>query len=242
METMENYLTVEVKSGLMDLYVTAPASVEGKLPVVIVFQEAFGVNNHIKNICQRLSTQGFMAVAPELYHRQGRHVIIDYADRKAFLPLMGTLSNESLLEDVKDTLDFLGDLPVADISRIFTLGFCMGGFASLLSATQFPLCGCVSFYGAGVVHARDGIGLTPFLNNFKNISCPVLLFFGEEDASISRQEREEIEKCLKRWSKDYQIKVFEQSDHGFFCDERKSFNQRAAFEAWKLTLGWMKKN
>lgn len=239
MNIMENYLSIETHSGLMEVFTAAP-EIDKKCPVVIVFQEAFGVNNHIKSICRRLAENGYLALAPELFHREGRHIIVEYGDRKAFLPLMGRLSNEGLLEDARSVFDFLPELPSVDTSNVFTLGFCMGGFTSLLCATGLSINGCVSFYGAGVVHERVGIGLRPYLKDFSSIKCPVLLIYGELDVSIPAKEREEIEVSLSSQSKDYEIEVYANSDHGFFCNERKTFNRTAAAFAWKRTLSWLR--
>lgn len=236
---MENYLTVPTSSGPMDIFVAA-SETQSKQPVIIVLQEAFGVNSHIKNICQRLSREGYVAVAPELFHRKGRHLQIDYSDRKAFLPLLGELTNDDLIDDIEATVNFLTDLPSADTSLVFTIGFCMGGFASLLSATKFKLSGAVSYYGAGVSRAREGIGLMPFTEYFSAIHCPVLLFFGANDASINQEDREKIKVALDKNSVEYQLEVYPGCDHGFFCDERKSFNQELASQSWKQTLQWLK--
>jgi carboxymethylenebutenolidase len=236
---MENYLTVPTSSGPMDIYVAAPET-HSKQAVIIVLQEAFGVNSHIKDICQRFSQEGYLAVAPELFHRSARHLQIDYTDRKAFLPLLGELSNDDLLADIDSTIDFLQDLPSADTSQIFTIGFCMGGFASLLAATKFDLSGSISYYGAGVSRAREGIGLMPFTDNFSEITCPLLLFFGAGDASINQEDREKMKKALDKNSLQYEMEVFPGCDHGFFCDARKTFNQAFASESWKKTLQWLK--
>ncbi len=235
---MENYLTVQTPSGPMDVYVSAP-STKGKSPVVIVLQEAFGVNSHIKNICKRFSAEGYIALAPELFHRHSKHLQVDYTDRSSIKPLMGSLTNEMLMEDVAATLKLLKDLPSADVSNVFTIGFCMGGFASLLSSVNFKLNGSVSFYGAGVTRKREGIGYTPFSNELSKIQNPVLLFFGSHDASITASDIDEIRNCLDEHNKDYEIEIFPGSDHGFFCDERKTYDASAASRGWKKTLSWM---
>lgn len=235
---MENYLTIPTSSGPMDIYVAA-SETQSKQPVIIVLQEAFGVNSHIKDICHRFSQEGYLAVAPELFHRRARHLQIDYIDRKAFLPLLGELSNDDLLEDIDATIGFLKDLPSADTSKVFTIGFCMGGFASLLAATKFNLSGAISYYGAGISRAREGIGLMPFTNRFSEIECPLLLFFGADDASINHEDRERVREALDKNSVQFEMEVFPGCDHGFFCNERKTFDQAFASQSWKKTLQWL---
>lgn len=236
---MENFLVAETGSGPMDVYIAAPA-LEKKLPVMIVFQEAFGVNSHIRDICRRFAKLGFLAAAPELFHRLGRHVELDYSDRKAIMPYMGSLTNEMLMEDLRDTLDLLKKLPNADLSQVHSIGFCLGGFTSLLSATRFQFKACISFYGAGVVRAREGIGLTPFVEELEQIKTPSLLFFGEKDASIPPEDVNEIRVSLSKSPNKSSIQVFPEADHGFFCDERKSYHPEAAREAWSLVKEWVR--
>lgn len=237
---MENYLTVQTPSGPMDVFVAAPSTHKGKSPVVIVLQEAFGVNSHIKNICKRFSSEGYIALAPELFHRNSKHLQIDYTDRGSIKPLMGSLTNEMLMEDVAATLKLLKDLPSADSNNVFTIGFCLGGFASLLASINFNLNGSISFYGAGVTRKREGIGYTPFLKDFSKIQNPVLLFFGSHDVSITAADIDEMRNCLEKHKKAYEIEIFPGSDHGFFCDERKTYDPSAASKGWKKTLSWMK--
>lgn len=236
---MENYLSVETKDGPMDIFTCAPEG-DQKLPVVVVLQEAFGVNHHIKNVCQRLAKEGFFVLAPELYHRVERHLTVSYTDRDKIFPLLQDLSNAKLLRDLEATIHFVWNLPRADIRNVFTLGFCMGGFTSLLAAIHFPLKGAISFYGSGVVSNRKGIGLSPILNELTGSKAPLLLFFGESDASIPESDRFAIRRVLDEAHVPHGMQVFGEADHGFFCDERKTYNQAAAKAAWKKALEWMR--
>jgi carboxymethylenebutenolidase len=236
---MENYLNVETKEGPMDIFTCAPEG-DQKLPVVIVLQEAFGVNHHIKDVCQRLAGEGYLVLAPELYHRVERHLSVSYTDREKIFPLLQELTNEALLHDLEATIHFVWSLPRADIRNVFTMGFCMGGFTSLLAATHFPLRGAISFYGGGVVNKRKGIGFSPILNQLPDSKSPLLLFFGESDASIPESDRFAIRKVLDEAHVPHEMHVFGEADHGFFCDERKTYHQVAAKAAWKKSLEWMK--
>lgn len=234
----ENFLTAETQSGLMDIYVASPET-ESKVPVILVFQEAFGVNSHIRKICDRLAKVGFLAAAPELFHRAGRRIEISYAERQKIMPLLGQMTNEEIIQDAQDTLHFLKDLPNADLSHISTIGFCVGGFASALCATRLDVKRMISFYGAGMVKKRDGIGLEPILDEMDRIQGSCLFFYGGKDASIPRGEINLIEKKLTAAEVPFEVDVFENSDHGFFCDQRKSYNQGDASIAWKKTLKFL---
>lgn len=234
-----NFLTCETRQGLMDIYVSSPDTKE-KLPVVIVLQEAFGVNHHIRSVCDRLAAEGFLAAAPELFHRLGRRIEIPYGERKEIMPYLSKLTNEEIIFDVRETINFLENLPTADTTKISTIGFCVGGFASAFTATKLKIDKMISFYGAGMVHPRDGIALKPFLENMGTIKSRCLFFFGGKDASISHDEIFEIEKKLTAAKVPFEVSIFENSDHGFFCDERKSFNPPDAQVAWTKSIQFLK--
>lgn len=235
----ENFLTIETQSGLMDVYVASPET-ENKVPVVLVFQEAFGVNSNIRNICDRLAKEGFLAAAPELFHRAGRRIEIPYTERQKFMPLLAQMTNEDILQDAADTLRFLKDLPNADLSKVSTIGFCVGGFASALCATRMDVAKMISFYGAGMVKRREGIGLSPILEGMDNIKASCLFFYGGKDVSIPPGEINQIEKKLTASEVPFEVDIFENSDHGFFCDQRKTYNQQDASIAWKKTLKFLR--
>lgn len=239
---MENYLQVSTPAGLMSVFCSSPAGIGKKNPVVIVLQEAFGVNEHIKDVCRRLSSQGYLALAPELYHRTMRHLVIDYGDKEKMYPELEKLRNNEILQDLNSLVKFLPELPSANKEDLFLLGFCMGGFAALLGATEFRLKGSVSFYGAGVVRRRDGIGLTPFVQELAKSKCPLLLFYGEKDVSIPAEDRHLIQTVLDSNHIPHTLLLFPEADHGFFCNQRKVYNEDAAQLAWVKTLDFLQRH
>ncbi len=234
-----NFLTCETQQGLMDIYVASPVSKE-KVPVVIVLMEAFGVNAHIRSICDRLAAEGFLAAAPDLFHREGRKIEVAYSDRKDIMPLLGRLTNQGIIQDVRNTINFLEDLPAVNTQVVHILGFCVGGFASVLCATKLKVDKMISFYGGGMVHPRDGIGLTPIVSDMASIKSKCLYFFGGQDASISHEDILVIEKKLTSSKVKFEVVIFEKSDHGFFCDERKTYDQESATVAWNKTLNFLR--
>ena len=237
----KNFLTVETQSGLMDVFIASP-ELPGKYPVVLVFQEAFGVNSHIRDICERLAREGFLAAAPELYHRAGRRIEITYVNRKEFMPLIEALTNEEIIQDAQDTILFLKNLPQADHSQISSLGFCVGGFASVLCALNLKFSRAVSFYGAGMVNPRAGFSLRPIVNELSRMHSQCLFFFGGSDASIPHTDITIIEKKLTEGEVPFEVTIFPDSDHGFFCDQRKSYNQRDSSVAWIKTLKFLRES
>ena len=237
MNITKNFQTIETPSGLLDLYVASP---EKKSPIVLVFMEAFGVNHHIHSVCEILAQEGFVAVAPDLYHREGRRIVVDYANREAIFPLLEKLTNEGIVEDIKETLQFLKDLPLADYTQVYSIGFCVGGFISALGASKIDIKRMISFYGGGMVRLREGFQIKPFLDDLKEIKGQTLFFFGGKDASIPESDINVLRQTLSKDSIPHEIVIYEHGDHGFFCEERKVYNAEAAADAWKRTLEFFK--
>lgn len=231
-------VTLDTGGGEMNAYIAYPQA-KGKSPALIVLQEAFGVNHHIKNVCQRLAKEGYVAIAPELYHRAGTGIDIKYDEIAKARPIMAETTNDMLAADIFVTLKYLKSLDSVQPTHIATIGFCMGGFASLLAACRLPLAAAISFYGAGVTRKREGIGFSPLLSELKNISCPVLLVFGEKDHTITPDDIEVIEEELQNSQKKFAVQIYPKAEHGFMCDERSAYNAEAAHKAWKSSLDWL---
>lgn len=238
MKLKDGYISLQTPDGDMEVYFTHPDKI--KLPALIVFQEAFGVNAHIKDVCRRFAQEGYFVVAPELYHRQGHHLEFSYSDLSQAMSYLKELSQESLKMDTQVVLDMLHEIPTVDAAKIATIGFCVGGYTSILAAASFKLSGCIAFYGAGMLTEREGLKLKPFKEQLKNISSPLLLFFGQKDSSIPLSEVHEIQALLEKEEKAFRSVVFENSHHGFFCDQRKSYNKVAADDAWEMSLEFLK--
>lgn len=238
MKLNNGHVTLHTPDGEMDVYFAHPDKL--KIPALIVFQEAFGVNEHIKDVCRRYAEQGYFVVAPELYHRHGKHLEFPDVGRSDAMVYLRDLSAESLRMDIQAVLDMLHEIPSVDSSRIATLGFCVGGYTSVFAATEFELSGSIAFYGGGMFHEREGFKLKPLKDHFDKIRHPLLLFFGQTDVSIPVSEVFQIQAILEEEGKAFQSVIFENSDHGFFCDQRKTYNKIAAQDAWEMSLEFLK--
>lgn len=161
-----------------------------------------------------------------------------YEDLSRVRPALSGLSNEKLLMDARASLDALARLPECDSSRVAALGFCMGGFVSILAACQLPLATAVSFYGGGMTRKREGIGLSPIVGEFSGIHCPVLLVYGDQDPSIPLEDVEAVRGALTRAGKRHEIEIYAGAGHGFFSEDRSSYHEESAAKAWKRTLSW----
>jgi carboxymethylenebutenolidase len=239
---VSNFLTIPTPDGDMLAHVSLPYG-EGPFPVVILLQEAFGVTDNLIDIAGRLAAQGYAAVAPELYHRQGERIVGDYAHPEAVGQYTVSLTDDGIVSDLTATLGWVDAQPAMDATRVATIGFCAGGRAAFLAAVSLPVVAAVSFYGSGIVSSLDAWGLKSLLDRVPELRCPVLFCFGLEDPTIPPADIEKLRSTLARHGKqpavDYEIAAYEEANHGFFCDARESYHPAAAADAWFRTLRWL---
>jgi carboxymethylenebutenolidase len=222
METRSETIVLNTGDGTMSAFVAAPTA-NGTYPGVIVAMEAFGLNQHVKDVTSRIAGQGYVAAAPDMYHRE-RGAVVGYDALPEAVRLMRTLSDDGIVQDVETVLAFLRGHGAVRRERIGITGFCMGGRISFLAACRNSgLKAAVPFYGGGIG------ALLPIASQ---LSCPTLLFFGDQDPFIPADEVEEIRTTLSKLGKAAEIQVYPGAPHGFFCDERDSYRPAAAQDAW----------
>ena len=236
MEIKSEFVTTKVSDGTsMRLYVARPS---GAAPQrgLLVMQEAFGVNAHIRDITERFAREGFLAVAPELFHRSGTGFEGRYDDFPSAMVHLKELRDANLEADFRAAYDWLRANGVAAGSPVAAVGYCMGGRAAVLASLTLPLECAVSFYGGGIAPNPMNPGL---LGRIKDLKNPVLLFWGGKDQHITLEQRRAVADALTAAGKSYVNVEFSEADHGFFCDARASYNPVAASQAWPLTLAFL---
>ncbi len=229
--TMER---VELKVGdgtTMFAHVARPASPAAGGPGILVFQEAFGVNDHIRDIARRFADLGFTAIAPELYHRTGNDLALKYGDMDAVKPHSSAVTVEGLAADVKAAYEWLRKDGGAAAERIASIGFCMGGRVSYVANAHVPLAAAISFYGGRINDLLQFAG---------SQHGPILMFWGGLDKNIPPEQRRAVEDALATENKPQEQVVFSFAEHGFFCDARPSYNADAARQAWALSLEFLR--
>jgi carboxymethylenebutenolidase len=224
METKSSTVSVATADGSMTAHQAEPTAA-GRYPAVIVVMEAFGLNDHIKKVAERIAAEGFVAIAPDMYYRQ-RDAVVGYDKLDRAIQLMSGLEDGAILADISSVLGYLEKNPAVRADRIGITGFCMGGRISFLSACNLSakIKAAAPFYGGGI----GGL-----LDQAKGIACPVLAFFGDQDAFIPNDEVDRVRSTLKNLGKDAEVVVYPGAQHGFFCDERDSYNAAAASDAWE---------
>lgn len=202
-----------------------------KRPAIIVVQEWWGLNDHMKDIATRYAKEGYIAIVPDLYSRLGNKVTKS-ADEAG--KLMGMLKQEDGLKDLQATIAYLKTVPEVDAAHIGVTGFCMGGsYALMLPCVNSSIKAAVPFYGQ--VPNPD----TPL----QKLACPVLYIYGEDDGWITKADVQRLANALKKYEKAGEIKTYPGAAHAFFNDTRKEVYKPAeAKDAWGRTLAFFKKH
>lgn len=209
------------------------------LPAVIVLQEAFGVNPHIRRFCQRVAGEGYAVFAPELFHRTGSGLEFGYDQFPQIKPIMGELTNARIAEDLRETHRMVVARSEVDPRRVSAWGFCLGGWAAVLAACELPLAAAVSYYGGGLVRPRPGIGFTPLVDRLEAVCCPLLLVFGAQDAGIPAEDVAVLRNRLEALGKRHEVAVYPDAGHGFFCEDRAAYHPESAAASWKRSIAWL---
>ncbi len=237
MELRTETVKLTTADGTMPAYLCRPAAA-GPHPAVIVVMEAFGLNGHIKDVTERIAREGYVTLAPDLYHRFGSP-IIPYTEIPRAIDTLKKLEDAKVMAEIGAVIVHLRGLKEVRPDRIGITGFCMGGRVAFLSACQHPadIKAAVAFYGGGIA----GEAPNAPINSADKIRCPVLCFFGATDQMIPLDQVKNVEDTLKRLGKTFDVKVYPGAGHGFFCNERASYHPDAAKDAWEKTRLWFQK-
>ncbi len=229
-----NWQTIDVSDGTkMRAYVARPDG-KGSVAGIIVLQEAFGVNAHIRSVSERVAALGYMAIAPELFHRTAPGFDGDYGNIEAVRPQMAAMTQAGLEADLRAAYDWLQNDSSVDGSRIAAVGYCMGGRAAYVANSILPLKATVSYYGGRI--APD------LLPRAKDQHGPLLFFWGGKDAHIPPEQRGAVMKALDEAGKPYADVVFSDADHGFFCEDRKVYHPASTSQSWALFIAFLRQH
>jgi len=197
-------------------------------PGVVVIQEWWGLVDHIEDVCDRFAANGYVALAPDLYH-----------GKKAKSPdeagkLMMALRIDEAEKDLSGAIEFLLNHEATTGSKAGIIGFCMGGALSLYAATKNPKVGaCVVFYG----------GHPNVKPDLPNLQAPVLGIYAERDGFVTPQLVHQLEKQLKELGKSVEVHIYPGVDHAFFNDQRPEvYDEKASADAWRRVLEFFAKH
>ena len=220
---------LQVDGQDMNLYASIPGG-SGPFPAVVVIQAAGGVNDFITKVSDSLAEEGYVAVAPDLFHRITDPSVTDGITKA------GQLSDPEIIADVNATVDFLRNHSAVDGERIGVTGFCMGGRVTWLAAATNPYFkAAVPYYGGNLMVPRGGADQSPFqLAN--GINCPILFHFGEVDANPSQEDMRTLDDELTRLSKPHKFFTYPGADHAFMDHTGARYHKEAAETSWPRTL------
>jgi carboxymethylenebutenolidase len=227
--------TLDTPDGPMELYEAVPDGAPSG--GVIVIQEAFGLNEHIRDVVRRFAAAGHRAVAPALFHRAGGGTA-PYGEFAKVLPLFAGLTDEGILDDVDAARAHLNEAGLPDAS-LAVVGFCFGGRASFLVAARRRLGACVGFYGGGLVTARRR-EFPALVGEAGKLATPWLGLFGDEDRSIPVEDVEALREALRAAPVVTEVVRYPDAGHGFHCDVRPEYHEASARDAWARTLAWLR--
>jgi len=231
---------IPTADGTMPAYRAQPEA-GGPLPTVLVVQEIFGVHEHIKDLCRRLAKQGYFAVAPELYARQGD--VSKMTDiPKIISEVVSKVPDAQVMSDLDATVAWAKETGKADTDKLAITGFCWGGRIVWLYAAHNPgLKAGVAWYGrlvgdADPLHPKHPVDLAA------DLKAPVLGLYGGADSGIPEETVERMRGAIEAAGKKAEIIVYPDTPHGFNADYRPSYREAAAQDGWQRMLTWFKEN
>jgi carboxymethylenebutenolidase len=231
-EIVKEKVELEVADGTRMAGFVARPEQPGPHAGLLIFQEAFGVNHHIRNVCERFAAEGYVAIAPELFHRTARGFEGSYTDFAAVEPHLKAVTAETAEADVRAAYEWLRASADVKSDEISCVGFCLGGRVSFIANSAVPLRAAVSFYGAGIAPA--------LVDRVSRLGAPSLFIWGGLDQRITPEYRLAVTEALDAQKKIYVNAVFSRADHGFFCDERAAYEPHSAKQALALTLEFLR--
>ena len=193
--------------------------------IVVVIQEIFGVNHHIRAVCDRLAGEGYVAIAPAIFDRVERNFQSGYSPDEIAVARKFVANPDwpAMLRDTQAAID-----AVSDVGAVGIVGFCLGGSVAYAAATKLKgLSAAIGYYGGAIVRFADD-----------KPDVPTQLHFGEKDAGIPLADVETIR--AKR--PEVEIYIYPGAQHGFHCDERASYDKTSADIAWPRSLGFFAKH
>ena len=230
MDVSGSTIQLNTADGKMDAYVTQPKD-SGNYPGIVVIQEAFGVNDHIKKVTERIAAEGYVAIAPDIYHRESER-LIPYTDMAKAIATMQRVQDGKAMEDVGAAIAHLKSQRNVTSGSIGVIGFCMGGRLTYLAAAHHAndVKAAVPYYGGGIP-----MGNPSPLSRTGEIKCPMYLFFGAKDQLIPLDQVDKIKAELTSREVPFKLEIYPEAGHGFNCDDRGSYHQASAKDAWEKT-------
>ena len=207
-------------------YVAQPDD-NAKHPGVVLIQEWWGIEPHIRDLAHKLAAEGFVVAVPDLFH--GKVVTEPDEAQKMVMMIAGNI--DKAVREIIGALETVKAMPNVEPKKLGLMGFCVGGLLTLVVASRYPDLGAVVAFYPG--------GYDPKPEDVAKVNAPVLAFYGRRDQSIPMEQVDKIEKMFKAAGKDYTAKVYD-AGHAFINPAHGMGNEQAAAEAWPLAVNFLK--
>jgi carboxymethylenebutenolidase len=223
-----SWTTVTGSAGSFDAYLALPPA--GRGPGLLLLQEIFGVNEHIRSVAEQYAMDGFVVLAPDVFWQQQRRLEIGYTpeDIQRGRALARGADTAALQRDLSDSVQALRARPEVQGRRVGAFGYCMGGRLAYVAAATTRVDAAVAYYGGGI---QDMLELAP------RIACPMQFHYGALDANIPLSAVDKVRAAVA--GKPAEVFVYEQADHGFNCWARGSYHAASAALAHGRTLQFL---
>jgi len=231
MEATSTWIDIRADDGVFQGYLALPRG--GKGPGIVLLQEIFGVNAHIRSLADQYAADGYVVLAPDLFWRNEPHIELGYEDDdwSAAVKLMQATDLTQARRDIAQAAKALRALPGVN-GKIASIGYCFGGLLSYCAGADGVVDAAAAYYGGGIQHHLDLAG---------QVKLPLQMHFGAEDSHIPAAA---VQQIAERFEDDsnVEIHVYPQAEHGFNCSHRASYHQRSAAQAHGNTLIFLGEN
>jgi carboxymethylenebutenolidase len=227
------YLPARAEEKPMSAYLARPAA-DGEYPAVIVCMGILGVTSHIRTVADRVARAGYLAVAPDFYHRiaPGTELPSDDQGAAGGMALMRQLRQGEVVDDLRTTIDYLRRR-TDTTGRVGAIGFGIGGHIAFLAASQFDVPASVSFYGGWMTGADMPLGQTELAPGLARNGGRLLFLVGELDHLLTREQCDGLDRALDAANARHEIVIYPGAKHGFFGDESEAFDPSASDDSWE---------
>jgi carboxymethylenebutenolidase len=232
-EIQTERIEIRVGDARMGAWLARPKDTSPR-PGVIVWMEIFGVNAHIRDVTERVAREGYIALAPDFFHRSFPGLDVGYDEKGMEVGMKGlaALDADQMIADARAAVATLRGLPGCT-GKLGVMGFCIGGHMTYLTACETDVAAAASFYGGGIAAAAGPGGKPSTVSRTPKIQGRLLCLFGGKDALIPSAQVDTIRKALADAKKRHEIVVYPDADHGFFCDQRATHHAASAKDAWE---------
>ena len=233
--TSSSWHHIDSDNSAMRLHVSAPSGT-GRFPALVVIQHQGGVDEFIQKMTERLAGAGYVAAAPDLYHRDGPDCKDDIVTRRS------RLSDRRIINDVNATVGFLQRHGAVDGKNIGIIGFCMGGRVVYLMAAASPAFKAAVAYYPGNTFRAWGRDIPSPFERTAEIQCPLQGHFGDDDGNPSPEDMAKLDAELSRFHKSHEFYSYPNAGHAFMDNTKESYRRNADEASWPRTLNFLSRH